>query len=128
MTYTYDDLHFYGWMLDELKKRHNAKPEQIEKIENRIFYIKRQIRQRNRAEAHKETVVKDDGDNCIVKFPLPEDIQSEEEAREWFRENEYIEYRPTYYDCTGQLFTSWYKIFQKPDGRFWAYHSIGRDV
>lgn len=124
MTYTYADLHFYEWMLDELKKQPQAKPE---KIEDRIVEIKRQLRAHNRYTGDR-TVVHDDGDYHIVKFQLPEDIQTKEEAREYFRECEYIEYRPTYYDCTGQRFTSWYKIFQKPDGRFWAYHCIGRDV
>ena len=126
MTYTYSDLHFYEWMLEELKKQPQADPSAVEK---KIFYIKRQIRERNRAESSKyrPVTVLDCGDYCIVKFPLPEDIQSKEEAREYFREYEYIRYRPTYYDCTGQSFTSWYKIFQKPDGRFWAYHAIGID-
>lgn len=123
MTYTYADLHFYEWMLDELKKQPQAKPE---KIEARIVEIKRQLRAHNRNTGD-GTVVHDDGDYHIVKLPLPEDIQTKEEAREYFRECEYIEYRPTYYDCTGQLFTQWYKIFQKPDGRFWAYHCIGID-
>lgn len=124
MKYTYDDLHFYEWMLKDLKKNPVSK---TEKVEERIVEMKRQLRAKNK-DTDERVVFCNDFDGCIVKFPLPCDIRSDEEAREWFRDYEYIEYRPTYYDCTGQLFTSWYKIFQKPDGRFWAYHSIGRDV
>ena len=69
-----------------------------------------------------------DYDHFIKVFPLPDDITTPEEADEYFRECEYIHYRPTYYDCTGQWFTSWYKVFRKPDGRFWAYHSVQADV
>lgn len=67
-------------------------------------------------------------DGYVLKFPLPENITSAEDADEYFREYEYLYYRPSAYDCTGQHFTSWYKIFRKPDGRFWAYHSVSVDV
>lgn len=124
MMYTYDDLRFYEWMLAEAKKRESKQV--LDVIEERVVEIKKQIRTRNKKTSDK-TVVHDDGDYYILKFPLPEYIDSKEDAVEYFKEYEYIYYRPTYYDCTGQHFTSWYKIFQKPDGRFWAYHAIGID-
>lgn len=127
-SWTYSDLHFYEWMLGEMKKSPTSKPEVVEE---RIIEIKRYLRRKNKVEQIKreeKTVVHDDGDYCIIKFLLPVDIQTKEEANEYFREEEYISYRPTYYDCTGQLFTSWYLIFRKPDGRFLAYHAIGMDV
>lgn len=68
-----------------------------------------------------------DYDGCIEVFPLPKSIDNAKDAEQWFMEEEYIHYHPTYYDCTGQAFTSWYKIFRKADG-FWAYHWICRDV
>ena len=34
---------------------------------------------------------------------------------------------PSMYDCTGQAFTNWYKIFKRR-GQFWAYHSVVFDV
>lgn len=69
-----------------------------------------------------------DSDSYIIKFPLPADIKTAEDADLYFMQNEFIEFVPTYYDCTGKLFTRWYKIFQKPNGEFWAYHRISRDV
>ena len=41
MTYTYSDLHFYEWMLHELKKQPNSKPEKVEAL---IIDMKRQLR------------------------------------------------------------------------------------
>ena len=125
MTYTYRDLYFYEWMLSELKKQPGSK---LEHIKARIIEMKRQIRANNKHD-NEGKVVQDNGiDGCIIKLPLPECIKTLEEADEYFTEFEFIRYRPTYYDCTGQSFTAWYKIFQKPDGRFWAYHHIARDV
>lgn len=62
------------------------------------------------------------------KYPLPEYIKSREDAVEYFEEYEYMECEPSQYDCTGQLFTSRYCVFQKPDGRWWVYHCIAMDV
>jgi len=90
--------------------------------------LKRQIRAFLKPFVSKRVIISDDGDRCIIKLPLPSEIKTAEDADEYFMQNEYIEYEPTYYDCTGQLFTAWYKIFQKPNGEFWAYHSIHRDV
>lgn len=39
----------------------------------------------------------------------------------------YRHYYPSAYDCTGQAFTSWYKVFVR-GGRFWAYHRVSVDV
>ena len=39
----------------------------------------------------------------------------------------YRPYYPSAYDCTGQAFTSWYKVFVR-GGRFWAYHHVSVDV
>lgn len=73
-------------------------------------------------------IVKDDGiDGCIVRIDMLEDFGSIDEARAWFEEYEYIHYRPSPYDCTGQCFTSWYDIFRHPDGHFIAYHRIACD-
>lgn len=125
MTYTYSDLHFYEWMLSELKKQPGSKPE---KIESRIVEMKRQLRARSKRVDDRQ-IVRDNGpDDVIVKFPLPEYIETRQDAVEYFKEYEYIRMIPSAYDCTGQRFTAWYKLFQKPDGRFWAYHCIGMDV
>ena len=68
-----------------------------------------------------------DNDGAIELYPLPDDIKTEEEAVDYFMEYEYIHYRPTYYDCTGQVFTSRFKVFNR-FGQFWVYHILSRDV
>ena len=56
-----------------------------------------------------------------------EDLQTEDEADAYFMGNLYRESYPSAYDCTGQIFTTWYKIFRR-GGRFWAYHATAMDV
>ena len=123
MTYTYSDLHFYEWMFHELKKQPNSKPEKVEAL---IIDMKRQLRANSKRMDDRQ-IVRDGCDSFVAKFPLPEYITTREDAVEYFNEYEYIRMIPSAYDCTGQRFTSWYKIFQKPDGRFWAYHCIEFD-
>lgn len=125
MTYTYSDLHFYEWMLHELKKQPNSKPEIVEA---KIIDMKRQLRANSKRTDEHQTVHDDGIDGFITKFPLPEYITTRQDADEYFREYEYIRMIPSAYDCTGQRFTAWYKLFQKPDGRFLAYHSVGIDM
>ena len=125
-NWTYKDLRFYEWILEELKKTPGSNPEYFEEL---VIEEKRKLRRSNRVVNNERKIVRDYGmDGVIVKFPLPEELTSAEEADEYFREYEYIYFYPSPYDCTGQQFTSWYKIFRKPDGRFWAYHSIGVDI
>ena len=124
MTYTYSDLHFYEWMLHELKKQPNSKPEIVEA---KIIDMKRQLRANSKHVDDRHTVRDNGIDGFIDKFPLPEYIETRQDADEYFNEYEYIRMIPSAYDCTGQRFTGWYKIFQKPDGRFWAYHCIEFD-
>ena len=74
-------------------------------------------------------IVKDNGiDGFVLRIDLLEDLHSIDEARAWFEEYEYIHYDPAPWDCTGQLFTSWYSIFKHPtEDRFIAYHCVARD-
>ena len=60
---------------------------------------------------------------------LPDELDSytEDEAQEWFMWNRYRTAAPSQYDCTGQLFTNWFKLTRRR-GHWFAYHSIGRDV
>ena len=124
----YKDLHLLEVMLEMVKNSPNGYPEILEE---RIIECKKEIRKRNKLKDERRDyiLVKDYGiDGSVIKFPLPEHIETEDEAREYFDEYERIHFKPTPYDCSGQQFTSWYKVFQKPDGRFWCYHSIGVDV
>lgn len=73
-------------------------------------------------------IVKDDGiDGFVALLALPKVLDTEEEAQEFFDAFIRIDYRPSMYDCTGQAFTGWYKLFRR-DGRFYVYHSVNYDV
>ena len=56
-----------------------------------------------------------------------EDKDGEPGAETFFKDFIYREARPSMYDCTGQAFTCWYKLFRRR-GQFWAYHCVGFDV
>lgn len=91
--------------------------------------LKREIRRYNHRPVSQRRIVHgtDAYGYTVLLLPLPESIRSDDEARDWFMENEYIHFRPSPYDCTGQSFTSWYKLFQR-NGKFWAYHGVSMDV
>ena len=73
-------------------------------------------------------VVKDYGIDGFIEFvTLPEGIDNEKYADEFFHRYVYIEPVNSLYDCTGKIFTSWYKLFKRK-GRFYAYHSVSVDV
>lgn len=73
-------------------------------------------------------IVKDYGiDGYIVRVELPEEVQTYLDAMEWFDACEHIEWVPGPYDCTGKLFTSWYKLFYI-GGRYVCYHSVACDI
>ena len=99
-----------------------------------INKIKKEIRDYYKMEdEHKERLIKDNGmDGCIVLIELPSEINSVkidsfELADEYFKAYEYRRCRPSMYDCTGQSFTSWYKIIKR-NNKFYAYHCISFDV
>ena len=78
-------------------------------------------------------LVRDFGDGFIELVSIPEAFDTLEDdengpgADTFFKDFLYIHMRPSPYDCTGQAFTEWYKLFRR-HGRFWAYHSVGFDV
>ena len=67
-----------------------------------------------------------DGYTVLIEMPLGAD-KSEEEAEEWFLENEYRECVPSAYDCTGQMFTRWHKLARRR-GHWYCYHAVRFDV
>lgn len=90
--------------------------------------LKKAIRGYTHRPLHEDVIVKDYGiDGYVIRLPLPDRIKTEEQAKHYFETQIYMECRPSQYDCTGQLFTSWYKLFLR-NGRWWAYHSVGCDV
>lgn len=73
-------------------------------------------------------IVKDYGiDGFLELVMLPDSINSEENAKEFFHEHMYIEPINSMYDCTGRVFTGWYKLFNR-NGRFISYHRVCMDV
>ena len=72
--------------------------------------------------------MKDDGiDGYILLMELPDFLESKEEAEEYFEQRHVINATPSIYDCTGQAFTSGYKVFKRRN-KFFAYHSVSYDV
>ena len=121
-----EDLRLSYMMLRIAEKQGNMQDfvkKQKEEIRNYYRHEKAfdQMRQNER-------LVKDYGiDGYILLYALPETLKTEKEADNFFNENERIYYRDYGFDCTGQLFTSWYKIFKRRN-RFYVYHSFSRDV
>ena len=71
-------------------------------------------------------VVKGDWDWAIVLEELGQ-FDSKQEADDYFKREEFLECPNSQYDCTGKLFTAWYKIFQRR-GLYYAYHMVRMDV
>jgi hypothetical protein len=61
------------------------------------------------------TFVIGDYDGCIIKVFVPDENWTDEEKREFISEN-WKEYQPSQYDCTGQIFTNWIKVINVPAG------------
>lgn len=106
----------------------------MESYNDSVKEIKKEIRDyyKEREKDRKEWLIKDDGmDGYIILFELPSEINSIqidsfELAEEYFEAYEYRRCRPSIYDCTGQAFTSWYKIIKR-NNKFYAYHCISFD-
>ena len=76
----------------------------------------------------KTKIVKDYGiDGFIELVEMPGHIRTESEAERFFKDHLYLHYHPRDYDCTGQSFTGWYKLFKR-NGKWFAYHSVNVDV
>lgn len=123
-NWDFSDLHIYEKMLNTIKQQPGTNPKPIE---DRIIEMKRKLRKESKTVNDRIIVCDYSIDGFVEKFPLPSYISGMEEADEYFMEYEYLECRPSAYDCTGQWFTSWYKIFRKSDGSFWAYHMVSVD-
>lgn len=96
--------------------------------------IKREIREENppleKEEGdEKERVihVKKYSDGYITRVILPAYIVDADDAEDYFQCYHHIPYYDKGYDCTGQAFTSWHRIFHI-NGRWVLYHSVSYDV
>lgn len=107
-----------------------ASAEKKAAVKNLAATVKREIRAYNNRPAPASHIVKNDGiDGYVELVWLPEELDNanKDDAADWFRENRYLEFFPTPYDCSGQKFTSWYKLFRR-HGHWFAYHSVCIDV
>lgn len=92
--------------------------------------IKREIRAYTHRPAEDTRIVQErgcDGYIELVQLPGELDKAHKEIAADWFRANRYLEFYPTPYDCSGQKFTNWFKLFRRR-GHWFAYHSVSIDV
>lgn len=93
-----------------------------------IADLKRSLRAFAHRPVSESRIVSDEGiDGYVALIVLPECVRSFEAAEEYFAENLKRHYRPSMYDCTGQAFTNWHKVFVRR-GRFWVYHSVSFDL
>ena len=94
-----------------------------------IIDTKRAVRRYTHREVeYDRRIVKDNGiDGYIALERLPADIRDLTEANFFFEQFMTCHYRPSAYDCTGQAFTNWFKVFPR-NGGFYAYHSVSFDV
>ena len=95
-----------------------------------IIRLKRDIRQYHKMMENQNPVValNADYDGAVLLYEL--DVPSdwtEEDVTEWFEENEVRHCIPSQYDCTGQEFTCWFKVFKRND-KWMTYHSVAIDV
>ena len=122
-------------LLNRIKNENESDSLDLDSYNDFVNKIKKEIRDyyKERAEERKEWLIKDNGiDGGIVLFELPSEINSVkidsfELAEEYFKAYEYRKCRPSMYDCTGQVFTSWYKIIKR-NNKFYAYHCINFDI
>lgn len=78
--------------------------------------LKKEIRAYNHRPAPDSRIIEEHGINGyieLVRLPDELDDLNEDDAAEWFQANRYYEFRPTYYDCSGQRFTNWYKLHRR---------------
>lgn len=108
-----------------------------ERVLGKIIQVKQRLRKYARSDGMdvvgmgfkvNRRIIQDFGmDGYIEMIEFPEIFDSHDDADEFFRDFLYREYHPSAYDCTGQAFTNWYKLFFRR-GRWCAYHSIAFDV
>lgn len=98
--------------------------------ESLTIKIKRALRKYiNNLATDTRRIIKDYGDSSgyISLEEFPAHIKSMDVARKYFHNNMRIAYRYSQYDCTGQAFTVWDKIFVRNE-KYMVYHRVAFDV
>ena len=101
-----------------------------DEINEGLMGFKRKLRDKMRmqnAENIYRKLVAEIGDSSYVLLVRLGEFNSPISADDYFMQNEYMEYRNSPYDCTGQHFTWRYYIFKR-NGEYWAYHFISVDI
>ena len=117
-------------MTEQLLKDSSTDDEELtKKRKEYLVSLKKDTRDYYKRTANKDrSLIKDYGvDGYVELIELPEYLETKDDAREYFDEEEWIHAYPSMYDCTGQRFTNWAKIFQRR-GRWMAYHRVSFDV
>lgn len=101
----------------------------VKDVPEAFVALKRRIRKLN-----KEAVDYLDGNRIIKEYGIDGYVYREvlkatsmEKAEDEFEDYHRRTYIPSIYDCTGQAFTEWHKIFVIR-GKYVLYHSVGFDV
>lgn len=76
-------------------------------------------------EVDRRIVHRDGIDGYIELVEIPEGFD-EESANKFFKDFIEMPYYPSAYDCTGQAFTNWHKLFRR-NGSYYVYHSVCYD-
>ena len=92
-----------------------------------LVELKRSVREYSHKPIVEGEHVIGDWDDIVRVYPLPERITSKESAEEYFEEFERVQYVPSPWDCTGQWWTTRYKVFKR-NGNWWVYHFMSHDV
>lgn len=82
--------------------------------------------EREQADPYRVAVFKDDGYGYYEKLIAEDSGETVEEVEEWFYENYFIPYYNRGYDCTGQLFTAFHRVFRVA-GQWVIYHRVNID-
>lgn len=99
-----------------------------------IIRLKKQLRKQMKDDAlmefkHGKCVKQYDDGNIIILMPMLEASfnLSKDEVERLFEDKYEIPIPNSPYDCTGQPFTSWFKVIKRR-GLWWVYHAIAYDV
>lgn len=91
-----------------------------------VISLKCAMRRWASAPVSENRVIHDDGMGGAITLVQIPGATSREDAEAYFKNNLERHYRPSAYDCTGQIFTLWHKpVFRS--GSWWCYHCFGVD-
>ena len=113
-------------VIHDLEKEISIPKPIIAQLKNKLRYEMAQEEMRRFQNGH---CVKDFGDgSAIVLLPImgTHFDTSLDEAIRIFEDNYEMRCANSPYDCTGQMFTVWYKLVKR-QGMWYAYHYIGCD-